>query len=83
MEIRDRIHPEDPTGWDVTSVSQDETRATAFYPPHPAVRDNLEAFGRTALGEAGYPVALEEMLTNVRTFDAIQRPAKSGAIEMI
>ena len=83
MEIRDRGHPEDPMGWDVTSESRDKSRVTAFYPPHPAVRDNLEAFGRAARGEADYPVALEEMLTNVRAFEAIQRSMKSGAIEMI
>jgi predicted dehydrogenase len=83
MEIRDRSHPENSTGWDVTSVHRDEMRATAFYPPYPAVRDNLEAFGRAALGEAPYPVTLEEMLTNVRSFEAVQRSVKSGAIEVI
>ena len=83
MEIRDRSHPEDPAGWDVTRVSRDERRITAFYPPHPAVRDNLEAFGRATLDKAAYPVALDDMLTNVRTFEAIQRSVKSGAIELI
>jgi predicted dehydrogenase len=83
MEIRDRSHPENSTGWDVTSVHRDEMPVTAFYPPYPAVRDNLEAFGRAALGEAPYPVTLEEMLTNVRSFEAIQRSVRSGAIEVI
>jgi len=83
MEIRDRSHPENSTGWDVTSVHRDEMPATAFYAPHPAVRDNLEAFGRAALSRAPYPVALEEMLANVRSFEAIQRSVKSGAIETI
>jgi predicted dehydrogenase len=83
MEIRDRSHPENSTGWDVTSVHRDEMPATAFYAPHPAVRDNLEAFGRAALARARYPVAFEEMLANVRSFEAIQRSVKSGAIEMI
>jgi predicted dehydrogenase len=83
MEIRDRSHPENSTGWDVTSVRRDEMPVTTFYPPHPAVRDNLEAFGRAALGEAPYPVALDEMLANVRSFEAIQRSVKSGAIEAI
>jgi predicted dehydrogenase len=54
-----------------------------FYPPHPAVRENLEAFGRAALGQEPYPVALDEMLANVRSFEAIQRSIKSGAIEII
>src|SRR5258706_2760231 len=83
MEIRDRSHPENSTGWDVTSVHRDEMRATAFYPPYPAVRDNLEAFGRAALGEAPYPVTLEQMLVNVRSFEAIHRSVRSGAIEAI
>src|SRR5664279_4260613 len=83
MEIRDRSHPEESTGWDVTSVHRDEAPVTVFYPPHPAVRDNLKAFGRAALGQAPYPVALDEMLANVRSFEAIQRSVKSGAIETI
>jgi predicted dehydrogenase len=83
MEIRDRSHPENSTGWDVTSVHRDEPPMAVFYPPHPAVRDNLEAFGRAALGLAPYPVALAEMLANVRSFEAIQRSVKSGAIETI
>src|SRR5947209_4397627 len=40
MEIRDRSHPENSTGWDVTSVHRDETPSSTFYAPHPAVRDN-------------------------------------------
>ena len=83
MEIRDRSHPESSTGWDVTTVQRDQTPATAFYPPHPAVRENLEAFGRAALGREPYPVALDEMLANVRSFEAVQRSVKSGAIETI
>src|ERR1700722_3812530 len=83
MEIRDRSHPENPTGWDVTTVHRDETPVTAFYAPHPAVRDNLEAFGRAASGQAPYPVVLDEMLTNVRSFEAIHRSIGSGTIETI
>jgi predicted dehydrogenase len=83
MEIRDRSHPENPTGWDVNTVRRGETPVAAFYPPHPAVRDNLEAFGRAALGEAPYAVGLDEMLANVRSFEAIQRSVRSGAVETI
>ena len=67
----------------MTCVHRDRAPPTAFYPPHPSVRDNLEAFGRAALGQAPYPVALDEMLANVRCFEAIQRSVKSGAIEAI
>jgi predicted dehydrogenase len=83
MEIRDRSHPENSTGWDVTSVHRDEAPMTAFYPPHPAVRDNIEAFGRAALGVTPYPVTLDEMLANVRSFEAIHRSVNSGTIEAI
>jgi predicted dehydrogenase len=83
MEIRDRSHPENSTGWDVTSVHRDQAPTTVFYPPHLAVRDNLEAFARAALGQAPYPVTLDEMLLNVRSFEAIQRSVKSGAIEKV
>jgi predicted dehydrogenase len=83
MEIRDRSHPENSTGWDVTRVGRDQPPVTAFYAPHPAVRDNLESFGRAALGQAPYPVTLDEMLLNVRSFEAIQRSVKSGTIETI
>ena len=83
VEIRDRSHPENITGWDVTSVHRNEGPATVFYPPHPTMRDNIEAFGRAALGQAPYPVTLDEMLLNVRSFEAIQRSVKSGMIENI
>jgi predicted dehydrogenase len=83
MEIRDRTHPEQPTGWDVTTVHRGGTPLTTFYPPHPAVRDNLEAFGRAMRGQEPYPVSLEEMSANVRTFEAVTRSAASGRIERI
>ena len=83
MEIRDRSHPENSTAWDVTSVQRDQTPVTAFHAPHPTVRDNLEAFGRAALGQAPCPVAPDKMLANVRSFEAIQRSVESGTIEII
>lgn len=83
MEIRDRTHPENPTGWDVTRVHRDQPPETAYYQPHRAVRDNLEAFGRAARGKRSYPVTYDEMLWNVRTFEAIQRSASSRRIEPV
>jgi len=83
MEIRDRSHPQNSTGWDVISVHRDQDPASSFFPRHPAVRDNLEAFGRAAQGQVPYPVTSEEMLANVRSFEAIQRSVKSGGIETI
>ena len=83
MEIRDRTHPEHPTGWEVTRTVRGSAPVTATYPPHPAVRDNLEAFARAVLGKAPYPVTHEEMLANVKTFEAIKRSAANGQIETI
>jgi len=83
MEIRDRTHPERPTGWDVTRVVRNADPHTAYYGPSPAVRDNLEAFGRAAAGGAPYPVPYDEMLLNVKTFEAIKRSAQSGSLETI
>jgi predicted dehydrogenase len=83
MEIRDRSHPQNSTGWDVTRVLKDAEPVTDFFGPHPAVRANLEAFGRAVAGQAAYPVTKDEMLSNVRSFEAIQRSIKSGAIEKI
>ncbi len=83
IEIRDRTHPEKSTGWDVTTVKRGGVADTVFHPPHPAVRDNLEAFARAISGGAAYPVSAEEMEFNVRAFEAISRSAASGRIERV
>ncbi|MGA9746848.1 MAG: Gfo/Idh/MocA family oxidoreductase [Nocardioides sp.] len=83
VEIRDRNHPEDPQGWDVTTVHRGADPETTFYPPHPSVRDNLEAFARAAGGLEPYPVSLEEMQSNVEAFEAITRSARSGLVEPV
>jgi predicted dehydrogenase len=83
MEIRDRTHPESPSGWDVTEAMRGQPVARSFHPPHPAVRDNLEVFARAASGGAAYPVTLDEMVANVRSFEAIIRSTRSGKIETV
>ena len=83
IEIRDRTHPEHPTGWEVTVALRGKPPAMRSLPPHPAVRDNLEAFGRAAAGEAPYPVSLAEIDANVRTFEAITRSVESGKLERV
>ena len=82
-EIRDLEHPENPQGWDVTTVLRGGSPTTEFFPPHASVRDNLEAFAVAASGGAAYPVSHEEMLANVATFEAITRSAASGAVEPV
>jgi predicted dehydrogenase len=83
MEIRDRSHPEAPTGWDVTTSHRDEGVQVRSFEPFPAVRENLEQFARAARGEAAYPVSVEEIRSNVRAFEAITRSAASGEVEPV
>jgi predicted dehydrogenase len=83
MEIRDREHPESPQGWDVTTRMKGAAPEHRFFPPHPAVRDNLEAFARAIRGEALYPVTHAEMLANAKCFEAITRSALFGGIVTI
>jgi predicted dehydrogenase len=83
IEIRDRTHPEQPTGWDVTVAPRGKPPAAHSLPPHSTVRDNLEAFGRAVAGVAPYPVSISEIEANVRTFEAITRSVQSGTLERI
>jgi predicted dehydrogenase len=83
MEIRDRTHPEDPHGWDVTQQVRGDAARSAFYPPHASVRENIESFAKAAAGRGVYPIPLEEMVANARTFEAITRSALSGMVEVV
>ena len=83
MEIRDRQHPEDPQGWDVTTVVRGGEPETRFFPPHPSVCENIETFARAAEGREVYPVTAEEMHANVASFAAISRSARTGQIENV
>jgi predicted dehydrogenase len=83
MEIRDRSHPEAPTGWDVTTMHRDGDPRTRFFDPAPAVRINLESFAQSVLTGQDYPVTLEEIRLNVRAFEAITRSATTGEIEKV
>jgi predicted dehydrogenase len=83
MEIRDRSHPESPSGWDVTLQYRDAEPSTRFVPPSPAVRDNLERFAAAVEGEDEYPVTAADIRANVRAFEAITRSAASGRIEKV
>jgi predicted dehydrogenase len=83
VEIRDRNHPEDSQGWDVTRQVRGEPASSAFFPPHSSVRENIESFAKAVSGQAAYPIPLEEMVANARTFEAITRSALSGAVEVV
>jgi hypothetical protein len=43
----------------------------------------ITPIGRAAVGQTPYPIALEDMIGNVRTLEAIQRSVTSGTIETI
>ncbi|WP_319457284.1 MULTISPECIES: Gfo/Idh/MocA family oxidoreductase [unclassified Mycobacterium] len=83
VEIRDRSHPEQPQGWDVTRQLRGEPVVTEFFAPHASVRENIESFAAAAAGRSVYPVPLEEMVANARTFEAITRSALSGVVEPV
>jgi predicted dehydrogenase len=83
MEIRDRSHPESPSGWDVTTQFRDAAPTTRFVPPSPAVRDNLERFAAAVEGEGTYPVTSADIRANVRAFEAITRSARTHAVERV
>ena len=83
VEIRDRNHPESPEGWDVTRQVRGEAAESAFYPPHGSVRENIEAFAKAVAGVTDYPIPLEEMVANARTFEAITRSALRGSVEPV
>jgi predicted dehydrogenase len=82
-ELRDRTHPEQPSGWDLTTAARGTDPVTRYLPPHHAVRDNLESFARAVAGEERYPVDLAEMAANVHTYEAIIRSVRSGRITRI
>jgi predicted dehydrogenase len=83
VEIRDRTHPENPTGWDVTTAVPGGERSTEFVSPHASVRANLEAFAGAVAGGAAYPVSHREMLANVAALESIMRSTESGRIEAV
>ncbi len=83
VEVRDRTHPENPTGWDISMVFSGKEMLTSFNEPHPTVRANLEAFASGALGLTPYPVSTDEMLANVAALESIMKSAESGLIERV
>lgn len=73
VEIRDRTHPENPTGWDITTVLRDQEKQLRFAAPHPTVLANLEAFAKAIRKVAPYPITTREMLANVAALEAIMK----------
>ena len=83
IEVRDRTHPENPTGWDISTVLSGKEKQTHYEAPHTIVRANLEAFANGVRGISPYPVTTAEMLVNVAALESIMKSAESGQIEQI
>lgn len=83
VEVRDRTHPENPTGWDISMIFSGIETVTHFNETHPTVRANLEAFANGVRGITPYPVSTNEMLANVAALESIMKSADSGLIEKI
>ena len=80
IEIRDKSHPENPTGWTMTRQIGGKEREGVDYPARSGVRANLEAFAAAALGEGPYPMPQQQMIDNIAALEAIFKSAKTNAI---
>jgi predicted dehydrogenase len=80
IEIRDKSHPENPTGWTMTRQIGGKKREVIDYPVGSGVRANLEAFAAAASGEATYLMPQQQMIDNIAALEAIFKSAKTGAI---
>ena len=79
IEIRDKSHPENPTGWTMTRQIGGKAREFVDYPARSGVRANLEAFAAAALGQGPYPMPQQQMIDNIAALEAIFRSAKANA----
>ncbi len=83
IEIRDRTHPENPTGWDIKTVLRGKEPVTRFASPHPTVLANLEAFAKAIRHVAPYPVTTQEMLANVAALEAIMTSVQTRGLVQV
>ncbi|WP_417509735.1 Gfo/Idh/MocA family protein [Microbacterium sp.] len=82
-EIRDRSHPEDPSGWDVRYTRDGSSVEETYYPPFSGVLENLERFAQAIVNKTEYPIDEAAIQRNVNAFEAIVRSAISGGIEKV
>jgi predicted dehydrogenase len=83
VEVRDRTHPEQSTGWDMTTCLRGQAPVHEEFAPHPAVLSNLEAFADAALGISPYPVPHDQMVANISALEAVVRSSRSGQVEQV
>jgi predicted dehydrogenase len=79
IEIRDKTHVENPTGWWLTRAMQGRPAETVDYPKATPVLTNLEAFADAVEGVAPYPIAQIEMLRTIAALEAVFQSAQTGA----
>lgn len=79
-EVRDKSHPEQPTGWTLTTCAVDGTTISVDYPPVSSVRANLEAFADAAEGRAAYPMPQAEMVATIAALEAVVTSSTTGAV---
>lgn len=82
-EVRDRSHPESPSGWSLTQVMRGQPRITTDYPPARAVLANLEAFAAAIEGRTTYPVSHEQMIQNIALLEATYTSARTQRLEAV
>jgi predicted dehydrogenase len=83
VEIRDKTHVENPTGWLMTRASPGSEPTTVDYGKAMPVLTNLEAFADAARGAAPYPIPGVQMLRTVAALEAVFRAARSGSPETV
>ena len=81
IEVRDKSHVENPSGWIVTRSAPNDGSVVEDYPVATPVLDNVEAFAAAVAGQqADYPIALQDMLDTTAALEAIAESADSGVI---
>ena len=83
VEVRDKTHPESPTGWTLTKCLRGGARVVTEYPPAPNVLANLEAFADAARGRNPYPVPQWQMIANISALEAIFESAKMARLVQV
>jgi len=83
IEVRDKSHPESPSGWTLTRCLRGGAREVQEYPPAPNVLANLDAFADAAEGRAPYPVPQPQMIANISALEAIFESARSGKLVQV
>jgi predicted dehydrogenase len=83
VEIRDKTHVENPTGWLMTRAMAGEAPVTLYYAKATPVLANLEAFADAVAGVAAYPIPQVQMLRTIAALEAVFRSAGSGRIEEV